>query len=129
MRVASVDLSGGAIDNGDRNMNREEKRLDLAVEAVKQQITLATAIIGASLAFSSQLSGARQGRIWNLLPIAFAPLAVSIVCGVLALMSIAFYLSKQGDPLEKRSVRQLGVVQNLGFLLAIVLMVFIVSFT
>jgi hypothetical protein len=110
-------------------MNREEKRLDLAVEAVKQQITLATAIIGASLAFSSQLSGVKQGKIWDLLPFAFAPLALSIICGVLALMSIAFHLSKDGDPLNKRGVRQLGMVQNLGFLLSVIIMVFIVAYT
>ena len=109
-------------------MNREEKRLDIAIEAVKQQITLATAIIGASLAFSNQLSGAKQGKIWNLLPIAFAPLTVSIICGVLALMSISYYLNKEGDPLSQKGVQKLGIFQNAAFLISIVLMVLIVGY-
>jgi hypothetical protein len=109
-------------------VDREEKRLDLATEAIKQQITLATAIIGATVAFSGQLTGIKQGKIWNLLPLAFAPLALSIICGVLALMSIAFHLAKEGDPLGKTGVRRLGMAQNVTFLLAMVMMVFIVAY-
>lgn len=110
-------------------MEREEKRLDIALEAIKQQITLATAIIGASLAFSNQLKGASQGRIWALLPFAFAPLGLSVIAGVLTLMGIAYNLGHAGDPLASPGVRLLGVLQNAAFLLAVVLMVWIVSST
>lgn len=108
-------------------MDREEQRLELATESVKQQITLATAIIGATLAFSGQLSGARQGAIWDLLPVAFVPLAVSIVCGVLTLMSLAFHLGKDGDPLATKDVRVLGALQNAVFMVSVLLMVGIIA--
>jgi hypothetical protein len=104
-------------------MDKLEKRTDLAIESVKQQITLATAIIGASIAFSDQLSGARGGKIWSLLPFVLTPLAISIVCGVLLLMSISFYLGTDDDPLTQKPVRGLGMAQNAAFILSIVLMV------
>lgn len=107
---------------------RQEKRLDLAVESVKQQITLATAVIGASLAFSGQLKGVSQGKVWDLLPIAFAPLAFSIVCGVLLLMSISFYLGTEADPLQQSTVRKLGVAQNAAFILSVILMVIVITY-
>src|SRR5574341_23256 len=107
-------------------MDREEKRLDIALEAIKQQITLATGILGATLAFSNQLKDARQGRMWKLLPYAFTPLAVSIICGVFALMSISYHLRKEDDPLAQGNVRAAGVLQNTTFLIAIVAMVVII---
>ena len=107
---------------------REEKRLDLAVESVKQQITLATAIIGASLAFSGQLTEVKKGKIWALLPFAFAPLALSIICGVLLLMSISFYLGTEQDPLQQNLVKRLGMVQNAAFILSVILMVIVIAY-
>lgn len=110
-------------------MDRAEKRLEITLEAVKQQITLAAGIIGATLAFSGQVTGARQGRIWDLLPYAFAPLALSIISGVLALMSIAYHLRGQKDPLAQSGVRLSGIVQNLAFLIAIVAMILVIAET
>jgi hypothetical protein len=108
-------------------MGRAEKRLDIALEAVKQQIGLATAIIGVTLAFSDQLTDARQGQVWKLLPYAVAPLAVSVVCGVFTLMSIAYHLRGQADPLGHRDVRISGVSQNITFLFAVVAMVYVIA--
>ena len=108
-------------------MDRLEKRLEIAVEAVTQQITLATGIIGATLAFSDQVTGARQGKVWELLPYAFAPLAFSIICGVLSLMAIAFHLRASPDPLSETGVRLSGALQNLMFVIAIVGMVFVIA--
>lgn len=105
-------------------MDRDQKRLDLATEAVKQQITLATAIIGATLAFSEKVTGATQ----DLLALVFAPLVLSVISGVLTLMSISYHLKGSGDPLSPWRVRILGVTQNLGFLLAIVLMWYVIAF-
>ena len=108
-------------------MDRAEKRLDIALEAIKQQITLATGILGATLAFSHQLTEARQGRVWKLLPYAFTPLAVSIICGVFALMSISYHLRENHDPLTQSNVRVAGVLQNVTFLIAIVAMVIVIA--
>jgi len=108
-------------------MDRAEKRLDIALEAIKQQITLATGILGATLAFSHQLTEARQGHVWKLLPYAFAPLAVSIICGVFALMSISYHLKKNDDPLAQSNVRLAGIFQNITFLIAIVGMVVVIA--
>jgi hypothetical protein len=108
---------------------REEKRLDIAVESVKQQITLATAIIGASLAFSGQLTEVKKGKIWALLPLAFTPLALSIICGILLLMSISFYLGTDQDPLQQKLVRRLGILQNATFIISIILMVIVIAWS
>ncbi|NEP19723.1 MAG: hypothetical protein F6J97_23015 [Leptolyngbya sp. SIO4C1] len=108
-------------------MNRQEKGLDLAVESVRQQITLASAIIAATLAFSDQLQDTMQGRVWTMLPYAFAPLALSIICGVLALMSISFHLCKNRDPMPQSEVRLFGVCQNLSFMLSVIGLVLIVA--
>ena len=108
-------------------MDRAEKRLDLAVEAIKQQITLATGILGATLAFSNQVTGIRQGHVWGLLPYAFTPLAVSIICGVVALMGIAFHLRGEKDPLSQSNVRWAGMLQNVSFLIAVVAMVVVIA--
>lgn len=108
-------------------MNRPEKRLEIALEAIKQQITLATGILGVTLAFSDQVTGARQGRVWSLLPYAFAPLAVSIICGVYSLMSISYHLRGEKDPLVQGGVRVAGILQNVTFLIAIVAMVVVIA--
>jgi hypothetical protein len=108
-------------------MDQVEKRLDIACNAIEQQITLATALLGVALAFSDQLSAARQGRVWELLPWAFVPLAVSISSGVLALMSISYHLRDDSDPIAQRDVRIAGIVQNATFLLSIILVVGVIA--
>ena len=120
MRASVLVQLGGYLDH-------MEKRLDIATEAVKQQIALATGIIGATLAFTDQVKTVRQGGVWDMLPYAFAPLAASIVCGVFTLMSIAYHLKNGGDPLTHRDVRIVGVLQNITFLGAVIAMVFVIA--
>jgi hypothetical protein len=110
-------------------MDLKEKQLDFAKEAITQQITLATAVIGASLAFSDQIAKVQEGRIWELLPYSFAPLALSIVAGVLALLALSYELGKGADPFRRSGVRLLGVIQNFMFLASMVGMVIIIAVT
>jgi hypothetical protein len=110
-------------------MDREEKRLEVALDVIRQQIALATAIIGAVVAFADPIAKAGDGKLWRMLPWALTPLVVSIVLGVIALMGIGFHLKRPGDPLAKRGVRLSGMVQNVSFLVAMILLVTIVGLT
>lgn len=107
-------------------MDAKEKQLEIAVNAVEQQITLATVIIGACLALSDQLTGVKQGRVWDLLPIAFAPLAASVVFGILLLQSISFDLGKEREPFKQGLVRGFGIAQNVTFMLSVCLMLVVI---
>ena len=110
-------------------MDRDEKQIDLAKEAITQQITLATALVGAVIAFADSIKDVAQGAIWVRLPLALVPLGISVVCGVLALQAIAFCVTGSGRPLSKWSVRICGIVQNVSFLLEICVLVWIVAAT
>ena len=103
-------------------MDPVEKRVDIAVEAVKQQITLATAILAALLAFSEKVKPAIVGQLW----LALAPLSLSILTGVLVLLSISFYMTPSTDPFRQVGVRVLGSVQCLSFLASVFVMVYLI---
>lgn len=99
-------------------MDREAKRTDITIEAVKQQITLASAIIGAIVALAN-----KHDPIWQVLPYALAPFALSVIGGIFALLTIPFALYGEGDPFAAREVRVAGVLQAVLFCVGIVLMV------
>lgn len=106
-------------------MPTSQPAVDLAVEAAKQQITLATAILGGSLAFTDQLSSL---AIWARLPWVYAPLAVSIVAGVLTIMALADSLRRgEEKPLSARSVRVGGAVQNASFMFSVVALAYLLA--
>jgi hypothetical protein len=112
--------------NKGRSMDKEhEKQLDIAVESVKQQITLASALLAAALAFANQLKDGLQTRAWSRLPWIAAPLALAIVFGVLCLMSLSYYLTRSVNPMGERGVRLLGGLQNLSFIAAALLSVWL----
>jgi hypothetical protein len=102
-------------------MDAAEKRLEIAVEAVKQQITLATAILAALLALSDKVKPTIVPQLW----IALVPLSFSVLMGVLVLLSISFYLAPRQDPFQERGVRVLGTLQCLSFLGAVFAMVYL----
>lgn len=103
-------------------MDPVEKRVDIAVEAVKQQITLATAILAALLALSEKIKPSIVSQLW----LALVPLSFSILMGVLALLSISFYMAPSTDPFRQTGVRILGSLQCLSFLGSVFAMVYLI---
>ena len=109
-------------------MSTAEKALETALEAVKQQITLATAVIGAALAFSDQLTTLRQQALLTLLPWAFGLLGLSVIFGIFALMAISFELRRgKSDPFGVKGVRLSGGLQNVTFMIAMALLAFTIA--
>lgn len=108
-----------------------EKSIDIATEAVKQQLNLASGIIAAS----AILSGSQNYQFEGLrLPLVI--LFISIIFGILYLLILADALSKNKsiessqsksskNPLNKTSVRLFGLLQLLSFLVGI----FILAYT
>src|ERR1700747_2459138 len=107
-------------------MEKNEKKLDLTTEAVKQQITLASATITFVLAFAKNIADATGRPLWKYVPWALAPFALAVAFGVVVLMSLAYYLPKMDDAVKARPVRILGALQNLSFITATVIMVWII---
>jgi hypothetical protein len=56
--------------------DKQSKRIDLAAESIKQQVTLATVLVTTMVTLAKQVSEARQGNIWRALPYSFFPLAI-----------------------------------------------------
>ena len=99
----------------------KEKVLELAVEAVKQQIALATVIIGALLAFVEKINSSAASD----LPWVLVPLALTAILGVIILQAMSWYADDATGPLDKPLVRILGIGQNLAFVIAVIAMVVI----
>jgi hypothetical protein len=108
-------------------MATPDKALEAGLEAVKQQITLATALIGAALAFTDQIDALKHHDVRSMLPWGFGLLGVSVISGVLVLMAISYELRGGRDPFGGKRVRLLGALQNLAFMIAVGLLAFTVS--
>ena len=109
-------------------MSTAEKALETALEAVKQQITLATAVIGAALAFSDQLGVLQQQAVLSVLPWAFGLLGGSVIFGIFALMAISYELRRgKADPFGVKGVRLSGGLQNVTFMIAMALLAFTIA--
>lgn len=117
----ALEAKSGAVRSS-APMDRESKRIDITIEAVKQQITLASAIIGALVALAS-----KHDPVWALLPYALAPFALSVIGGIFALLTIPFALYGDGDPFAARGVRFAGVFQAALFCVGIVLLVVVLA--
>lgn len=107
---------------GEWQQERRGKMVDISIEAIKQQITLATVIIGALLTFVEKINAADRQN----LPFALVPLALTIVFGIVALQSIAYHIEDSSGPFNKPTVRFAGIAQNISFIVAVVGMVIII---
>lgn len=106
--------------------DRNRQRLDIALEAIKQQITLSTAIVAAMLAFSGEIAK-NSGFVWGLMLFVLVPFGACIVIGVLALMSISYHLEGEDDPLTAPLVRCFGMLQNVFFIVGVIAMIVLVT--
>src|SRR5262245_16225308 len=107
-------------------MDLVEKGLETATEAVKQQITIASAVIGGTIAFAGSLKEESMKPIWSQLPWALVAFAVVIAAGIVALQSIAYELKQGRNPYKAIVVRGSGIVQNLAFLWGFIALLVIV---
>ncbi len=94
-------------------MDREEKRFDIAMEAVKQQIALASVIITVLSALLVSKEATFQ------ISASFFLFLACILSGVVLLMTIPYVLYSKDDPFGSTSVRVLGAVQSLLFFIGI----------
>ncbi len=109
-------------------MTPADKAFETALEAVKQQITLATAVVGAALAFTDQIDALKRQAALSALPWAFGLLGSSVIFGIIALMAISYQLrGGKTDPFGVGGVRLAGACQNLSFMIAIGLLAFAVA--
>ncbi len=109
-------------------MTPADRAFETALEAVKQQITLATAVVGAALAFTDQIDTLKRQAALSALPWAFGLLGGSVIFGIMALMAISYQLRRgKTDPFAVGGVRLAGASQNLSFMLAIALLAFSVA--
>ncbi|WP_420400610.1 hypothetical protein [Flagellimonas sp.] len=108
--------------------DREEKQIDIALTAVKQQLTLSATIVTATFAFT-ELIKTEAPDLWVVLPWILIPLGVNILCGVFVLLSIAYYVVKPSiKVLDRNDVRVFGMLQNFSFIFAIGAMIcFLIS--
>ncbi len=108
------------------DFNREEKQIDTAIEAIKQQITLSVILITASLTFANLIQKQTE-LLWYGLPYILIPLGLNIIFGILSIMSISYYLVDESDyVLNRRLVRIFGILQNLVFAFSVIAMVVLV---
>lgn len=108
-------------------MDNKEKAVDTASESIKQQITIASAVIGGTVAFASSLNEAAVVPIWRQLPWALIPLVLAVAFGVAALQCLAFELKAENPtPLSASMVRCFGVLQNIAFVVGFIALVIIV---
>lgn len=103
-----------------------EKAVDLASESIKQQITIAAAIIGGTIAFAGNLKEAEVQAIWHKLPPALTMFGLVVLFGVIALQSLAWELKENADPFKAFLVRYCGALQNILFVGGFVALVRIV---
>jgi len=94
---------------------KQLKMVDVAVEAVKQQITLSTGVLALLLTFLDKIGPTNR----ECLPWAAIPFAFTVLFGVVCLMSIAYYIDDQQGPFSKVPVLLSGIFQNLCFLFAV----------
>ena len=96
-------------------MDKEEKRTDIAVEAVKQQITISAAVI----AFVATLAGS-DTALRNNIEWVIVPFLISICSGVFALLSISWGLYSDDDTFSLGMVRLFGTLQAMVFIIGLV---------
>ncbi len=103
-------------------VRRVERKTDLTVEVIKQQIALSTVVIGAVAAFKATeaLKGGLRGPL--------VALAFTVLFGVVALMCIAGSMRSQDDPTLARHVCWFGMLQNAAFLVGVIWIVIAVGF-
>jgi hypothetical protein len=95
-----------------------EKAFAFAQEAVKQMITLSTAIFTLTLAFLKDVAPA--GTDTTLLELAWAGYLVSVVCGLFTLMNLAGQLQTASSPsIYAPGIKFFGILQALLFLAAL----------
>ena len=70
-----------------------------------------------------------QDPFWSVLPIGLAPFVLSLICGLLVMLSIPYWLYGTGDPLARSGVRIAGIIQAFSFLLGSGILVYLVSAT
>jgi len=102
-------------------MDREEKRLEITLEAVKQQLTLASGIVAGVVALGNDKAG-----FWHLIPWALTPFVLSILGGAFVLLTLPMALYGTGDPLAARGVRVAGVLQLATFIIGIIALVAVI---
>ena len=103
-------------------MERKEKRLDIAMEAARQQITLSAGMIAVMVALADP-----DGPMWPALPYILAPFAISVLAGAWLFLATPMALYDENDPLAKRPVRIPGTIQILSFVVGIVAMVVVTA--
>jgi hypothetical protein len=108
---------------------RSQKALDYAQEAVKQLLTLATGIILLTLTFFKNFAASDSAAARDVIESAWIVLALSIVCGLIGLLSMTSHLwpRKEADrtnnppDIWKGELRWMGVAQVVLFGVGLVL--------
>lgn len=95
-------------------MDKEEKRIEIAVDAVKQQITISAAVIAFVATLAGTGSDLREKLAWVMVP-----LLISITCGVFTLLAIPWALYSDHDPFSQVIVRAFGVIQPMAFIVGL----------
>lgn len=113
-------------------LEETKKSFDLAVEAVKQLITLASAILVFTMTFAEKLGKPTTNYLWLTLTGGWLLLLFSILCGILSLLYMTTALLKK-DRIFEPSVASRGIAipvifQILFFLLALCLFITYVSY-
>lgn len=105
----------------------ERKSLDVAIELVKQQITLASVLVGLALTFSNNYKNAPTEAI---LKLSILCLVLSFVAGIMAISIISSVIARNKRDITKhRTVRPLGVLQGIAFVSGVLLMALSVLLT
>ncbi|PSB30153.1 hypothetical protein [Stenomitos frigidus] len=111
----------------DDNLARQ-KSLDIAIELVKQQVTLASVLVGLGLTFANNF---RNTPTEIILKISLICLIFSFVAGVLAISIISSVVAKNkkgSEVTQHKTVRPLGIFQGIMFVSGVVAMALSVIF-
>lgn len=96
-----------------------EQAIDIAVQATKLLIALATSVLAFTVTFSKEIN---DGIIPCVVKISWFFLIISIVAGVFILQKIIGELAKNHFiSLYECSIKQASMIQNLSFILGILL--------
>ncbi|MBV9389004.1 MAG: hypothetical protein JOZ78_21520 [Chroococcidiopsidaceae cyanobacterium CP_BM_ER_R8_30] len=113
----------------------KKKSLDLTIELVKQQITLASVIVGFAVNFSRgglPSNIASNIILINIFKASIASLTLSFLCGVItiSLISVGVRKNQVDSVLRIKRVGSLGIIQGFLFVCGVILLaVFIISAT
>lgn len=110
------------------DLEARREGLKIALELIKQQITLATIVVGLSIRFDSKSTSVNIQDI-VVLKIGIALMVVSFILGIFALSSIAYAVRKNrsNDIVQQKNVKRFSVGQGLFFVSGVIsLSVFVI---